>query len=376
MKCLNLILVSLCMLISACSNAPLVTPTAVLEPKPTQWVPPTPNPAETPSIRSSSTPTHDELEHALADRVHWESNALCEWEEAGQTSQAIYVWAYCQSVVNDSAVSAPAVIHIGSDGHVQSVDMPRDGTYYGPDVRVLFPPDIQQRIFAGDFDDTGLGVRLAARRAQLRSKVITPVPLTTGSPITTSPQPQPLPAATFLPLPSDSIARPVSEWTNRIAYFGDDGGLWLMKPDGSDRQLIHLPIDTGGAGYDRRFVWSPEGARIAFINGSDLLVADLSTGVTRLIYRSQTAQSGPEAILPAPAWSPDGTTLAFIDGHTLRLALLDTEHIQQIADDVWSKVWANDPGGNLAWTADGRFVLYLSGGAEFREYAWAGRDLP
>jgi hypothetical protein len=75
----------------------------------------------------------------------------------------------------------------------------------------------------------------------------------------------------------------VSEWTNRIAYRGDDDGLWLMKPDGSDRRLIHLPADTGSPNYDTRFVSLPEGTRIAFVNGSDLLLTDLPTGVTRLI---------------------------------------------------------------------------------------------
>jgi hypothetical protein len=197
---------------------------------------------------------------------------------------------------------------------------------------------------------------------------VTPLP---PLPTPTSPSPtlapSPRSAAPFPSLPSTPIARPASEWANRIAYRGDDDGLWLMKPDGTDRRLIHLPIDTGSPSYDTRFVWSPDGARIAFVNGSDLLVADLSTGVTRLIYRSHTAPSGPEAILPAPVWKPDGTTLAFIDGRMLQLARLNTEQIQPITDDVWGKVWANDPGGSLAWTADGRSVLYLSGGAEFSE---------
>ncbi len=70
---------------------------------------------------------------------------------------------------------------------MQGVDMPRDGTYYGPDVRALFPLDMQQRIFDQAFDITGMAARLTIRRAQLRSKVITPMPLAMASPITTSP---------------------------------------------------------------------------------------------------------------------------------------------------------------------------------------------
>jgi hypothetical protein len=169
MKRLNLIFLILGWTISACSSAPQVAPSAVVEPTPIQWIPSTPNPTGAPSTSSPSIPTHDELEHALVSRVHWESNALCEWEVAEQTSQAIYVWAYCQSVVNDSAVSAPAVIRLGSDGHLQSVDTPRDGADYGPDIRALFPPDLQQRIFDQAFDIEKMGARLTARRAQSRA---------------------------------------------------------------------------------------------------------------------------------------------------------------------------------------------------------------
>jgi WD40-like Beta Propeller Repeat len=141
-----------------------------------------------------------------------------------------------------------------------------------------------------------------------------------------------------------------------------------MKPDGTDRHLVHLPTDTGSISYDTRFVWSSDGSRIAFVNGADLLLADLATGVTRRIYRPQnTVLSGPEAVLPAPAWNPDGTMLAFIEDRTLHLARLDTGQIQTIADDVWGQVWAYDPGGSVAWAANGRFVLYLSGGAAMDE---------
>ncbi len=51
MKRLNLSFLILCLMISACSAAPLVMPTATLNPTPTQWVPPmlTPTPPSTPN---------------------------------------------------------------------------------------------------------------------------------------------------------------------------------------------------------------------------------------------------------------------------------------------------------------------------------------
>ena len=193
----------------------------------------------------------------------------------------------------------------------------------------------------------------------------TPVPPSSTS-IPLSPTPAPPPAAALPALPSTPIARPVTEWTNRIAYRGDDGGLWLMNSAGSDRQLIHLPSDIlGGSVYgeDTGFVWAAEGSRIAFTNRSDLLLTDLSNGITHLIYRSEIIpRSGPEGILPAPAWSPDDTMLAFADDRLLHVADLDTQRVYTLADDVWGKVWSWDPGNSIAWTADGGHVLYLTGG--------------
>jgi len=54
--------------------------------------------------------------------------------------------------------------------------MPRDGSLYGPDVRALFPPDVQKRIFDNQFDSSGLWARVAARRAGLPTLTPTPKP--------------------------------------------------------------------------------------------------------------------------------------------------------------------------------------------------------
>ncbi len=174
----------------------LVTPTPTVE-----YLRPTSIPTSVPSAAPTVAATHDELERALASKVHGESSALCEWEVARQTQRQIYVWAYCQSIVNDSAVSAPAVIYIGPDGHVQRVDMPRDGSYYGPDVRALFPPDVQQRIFADAFDIKTMGEHLTARRAQLR---VTPAASTATL--------LPISSPTVLKLPTmESTASPAAD---------------------------------------------------------------------------------------------------------------------------------------------------------------------
>ena len=65
MQRLNLILLSLWLMISACTTAPLVTPTATWEPTPTQWIPPalTPSPSAVlrPTLASMTTSTKSDL---------------------------------------------------------------------------------------------------------------------------------------------------------------------------------------------------------------------------------------------------------------------------------------------------------------------------
>jgi hypothetical protein len=73
---------------------------------------------------------------------------LCEWELLGQVKSEVYVWAFCQlSGPIPTATSAPAVIYLATDGTVQSIVIPGDGSNYAPDVRSLFPKDVQAKIF-------------------------------------------------------------------------------------------------------------------------------------------------------------------------------------------------------------------------------------
>ncbi len=113
-----------------------------------------------------------DLESALASQLIDDPTSLCEWQVWGQVAQEMYLWVVCESA-RGSAISAPAVVRIeqdeGGDWYVREVEVPRDGTFYGPDVRVLFPPDVQERIFAHDFDAEAAMVRIAERRAQMES---------------------------------------------------------------------------------------------------------------------------------------------------------------------------------------------------------------
>jgi len=166
-RTLTLVLVTgilLTLSLTACASPAPPPPAETLVPTPTQW----------------TALARDELEPALADRLLNDSEALCEWEVWGQTEQEVYVWALCESA-SGAAVSAPAVINIGPDGHVHSVDMPRDGSFHGEDVRDLFPPDVQARIFAHGFDGDAALARIAARREKIALPTPTPTPILTST---------------------------------------------------------------------------------------------------------------------------------------------------------------------------------------------------
>ncbi|MFW6116075.1 MAG: M23 family metallopeptidase, partial [Chloroflexota bacterium] len=89
--------------------------------------------------------------------------AACGWEVLGERDGETYVWAICQSP-RGRAVSAPAVLFWSSgdvgERRLLDVRMPRDGTYYGEDVRRLFPTEVQDRIFYQNIDMDGIWEQL------------------------------------------------------------------------------------------------------------------------------------------------------------------------------------------------------------------------
>ncbi len=161
---------------------PLVpsAPTAVLPtsvPAPTfVFLNTTPTPTPTGLVFPAITPDPvqvekwDEYEDALAGVIHSylpPDDTVCEWEILGQTEQEVYVWAYCATTYSagSSLSSVPVVIHLGTDGSVEGIETPGDGTAYATGIRRLFPPDIQERIFSGQINSQGWGDRLRWRRA-------------------------------------------------------------------------------------------------------------------------------------------------------------------------------------------------------------------
>ena len=143
-------------------------------------IPPTASPIPTEPTITVITPDSAQLERwgeyeialatKLLDFALANGLVLCEWELLGQTNLEVYVYAYCMATVpvgeessNLPAADVPAVIHLDVDGAIQSVEIPGAGTLYARDIRRMFPPDAQERIFHNLIDYKRLGDHLRWR---------------------------------------------------------------------------------------------------------------------------------------------------------------------------------------------------------------------
>lgn len=96
---------------------------------------------------------------------------LCEWQILSESEQVVFVWSECMGTVpvgNKTppaypSASIPAVIHLGTDGSVQNVEVPGAGESYGPDIRSMFPPTAQKMIFDNQIDLNTLSDHLKFR---------------------------------------------------------------------------------------------------------------------------------------------------------------------------------------------------------------------
>jgi hypothetical protein len=145
----------------------------------------TPIPTEIPT--STSAPAQTPLPRwvsyqvALSKALVNTENGVCEWKIYAYSGDQVYVWAICKVRGSiGTTVSVPAVLSLGEGGEIEEVIIPRDGTFYGDDIRALFPPDVQEQIFANDrtglLDMEHLNARLTADGPPLIVAVGTPLP--------------------------------------------------------------------------------------------------------------------------------------------------------------------------------------------------------
>ena len=146
--------------------------------------------------------------------------------------------------------------------------------------------------------------------------------------------------------------------SERVGYFdivtaqldGKPGLLFLRG--GRERQQL-----TEGEVSQSEPAWSPDGARIAFLQDGDLHTMAADGSDVRGIAPGILA-----AYKPA-AWSPDGTRLAFrggLDG-VLYVVGEDGSNLRQVAErtDGWEA-----RSGRLAWSPDGRRIAFMRASEE------------
>ncbi|MBI5298549.1 MAG: hypothetical protein HY869_24000 [Chloroflexi bacterium] len=119
---------------------------------------PTPSPLPTqPSFIPVITPDAYQVEHwkeyqdALAKRFipsDYVPFALCEWDILGKANQEVYVWAICSTGGYHSYRFA--VIHLGANEKVQTVETPSNGDGWASDVQRMFPSNVQEKIASYD----------------------------------------------------------------------------------------------------------------------------------------------------------------------------------------------------------------------------------
>ncbi len=163
-----LLAISLAACAPATTPAPTETPTltatsTAIPPTstPTPFViPPTPLPTQPPipflTPDAIQVERWREYQTALAKGIlptYSFENILCEWDILARSGQEVYVWAVCASPNVDD--TRPAVIHLGADGSVQSVEIPKRGSL--SDFNRLFPEVARAKMnwYVDDMDDSG-----------------------------------------------------------------------------------------------------------------------------------------------------------------------------------------------------------------------------
>lgn len=198
---------------------------------------------------------------------------------------------------------------------------------------------------------------MTATAAPLAVDGETPTPSATPTlPPTVTPSPLPTETPTISPTPPPT---PMGGGKGQIAFVSNRSGkpqIWIMNVDGSDqRQLTNMPE---GACQP---VWSPDGARLAFISpcnlnqevylGTNLFILDVASGgVTPL----PSAAGGDFD----PTWSPDGTRIAFSsfrDYYRKQIYLI-TLADHSIVSLSANKVHDSQP----AWSPDGVQIAFVS----------------
>lgn len=142
----------------------------------------------------------------------------------------------------------------------------------------------------------------------------------------------------------------------RLAYVTYKGGapeIWgQRRRDGAHEKLY--PV-SGAGGMVSTPIWSPDGRRLAFVQGdrrgnSDIMILDLETGRARRL----TDGNG---INTEPSWNPNGTQIAFTSdregGPQVFLMQDDGSNLRRLTGE-------GQYNASPAWSPNGAMIAYVS----------------
>jgi TolB protein len=137
-----------------------------------------------------------------------------------------------------------------------------------------------------------------------------------------------------------------------VTYKGGAPEIWGQRAKGGAQVKLYA---APGGGMVSSPAWSPDGKRIAFVQGdrrgnTDIMVLDLATGHARRL----TDGSG---INTEPSWNPDGTQLAFTSdregGPQVYLMQSDGSNLRRLTNE-------GTYNASPAWSPNGAMVAYVS----------------